>query len=688
MGKCFMKILMSRLSVLVALPLACLSFVTACDEKGLPDTGQEGNGDPEVEYRFNVSVETLWFAKTGYEKKVVLDKMNVSSCEVTELPDGWTAGFDADTLLVTSPTDFTLSATGGQVSLVAEFEGTQETCSVSFEVVYEHPVTVESDYIAEVDVRLAAHALEDVPGYVIGAMASRDYSDEGAVEWLNSTGYASIVTESKSYGIEELVENYTDALSYTVFVVTAYPAEEVEKGLSAYTEDDLMVIRLGSDKVKWQTSGITYDSADLKVEFSELPEYYGGFAKLEDWNNYGRNYVLKYAQYQGQFNVYTSQVYEGSAVNFPGEASGEIILPDVTYVAWVLPVAADGVYSADDFIQYTFSTPAVVADSSVPVPSYEVKDITFGGFTADVTPAAGAYKTYAAIRKENAIPEDEYESVNQLIAMNTYSAGTEKLSVTSNSFRYDDNVYLLAVTVTEDGRYGKMVKTKVDLKKLEYSDAISMEVTDVEHGLGDVTLSVAFTGSPSTITYMTASHVFSTDEQIQEMMAMGQMGDVLDRSVDALKGKISVSGLTVGTQYTFYAVLKDAQGNPSRLYTYAFIPMINVNYIMSTDEGYEYGMPLLSGVKSLTRYTLTVEMPKECVKYWLFKGDPEYFTGDPYTDTDKMLTMQLESLGEEVYTESAEVTYTNVRAETRIYMAWQDDKGEYHAVYEFNPNIK
>jgi hypothetical protein len=110
---------------------------------------------------------------------------------------------------------------------------------------------------------------------------------------------------------------------------------------------------------------------------------------------------------------------------------------------------------------------------------------------------------------------------------------------------------------------------------------------------------------------------------------------------------------------------------------------------MSDNPQYTYGMPVLSGTKSGTRYTLKVDMPEQCRKYWLFKGDPEYFTGDVYIDTDKLVTMQLELSGETVHTESIEsLKYTNVNSYTRIYMAWLDDQGRYHAIYEFNPNAK
>ena len=100
-------------------------------------------------------------------------------------------------------------------------------------------------------------------------------------------------------------------------------------------------------------------------------------------------------------------------------------------------------------------------------------------------------------------------------------------------------------------------------------------------------------------------------------------------------------------------------------------------------------MPVLSGVKNGTNYTLKVDMPSECVQYWLFCGDRDYFSNDEYLDTDKLVSMELKLSGETVHNTSLNgIVYEYVRSDSRIYMAWLDDKGRCHTIYEFNPNKK
>ena len=65
--------------------------------------------------------------------------------------------------------------------------------------------------------------------------------------------------------------------------------------------------------------------------------------------------------------------------------------------------------------------------------------------------------------------------------------------------------------------------------------------------------------------------------------------------------------------------------------------------------------------------------------------DSEYLTGDVWTDTDKLITVTLYNSA--AYTESVEGMRCNyLNSASRIYIAWLDDKGNYHAVHTINPN--
>jgi hypothetical protein len=122
------------------------------------------------------------------------------------------------------------------------------------------------------------------------------------------------------------------------------------------------------------------------------------------------------------------------------------------------------------------------------------------------------------------------------------------------------------------------------------------------------------------------------------------------------------------------------------MYKYDFIPTNNVDYILDSDSDYEYGMPQLTGSwSSKTIFYLDVTKPQECVQYWLFKGDAEYFTGDPWTDSDYLVTRQYEDVTVHETSVSG-MKYSYMNNASRIYMVWMDIKGNFHAIYEFNPH--
>jgi hypothetical protein len=195
------------------------------------------------------------------------------------------------------------------------------------------------------------------------------------------------------------------------------------------------------------------------------------------------------------------------------------------------------------------------------------------------------------------------------------------------------------------------------------------------------------------MTYMAATYTFYTEEMLQSLMAKGQLGDAVTVEISKIGNKITLTGLELGVEHIFYAVVTDSEDNHSPLYcTYAFTPSIQVDYVLKSDPDYEYGRPALSGKLTGSsypkKYDLTITMPSECVRYWYFYGNSEYFTGDEYSDTDKLISMQLELVGEKMYETSVSLSYDDVYVYTRMYVAWLDDKGRYHTIYEFNPNKK
>lgn len=639
------------------------------------------------EATFSASETSLWFTRKAEEKMVPLTMKNVKAFTITEKPEGWKAQIIEEMLHITSPADFSAADLDGTIKILATFNGMNPEI-VSIDVQYEPEFTLAADTYGTVMVKVSEHVTADYQGYIIKAWKSADFSAEAAAAWLNSEGYTSVPTVgSKEFTVAGLADAYEEGEDYEIFAVSYIPPRYITSGERAYVAEDLVTASYKPVGVKMAISDISFDSAYITADFSDVPEYFAGVSKLEDWNNYVMKNFLEQLGYGGMTPA-TAKSYAGEAELFPDGTKTITLMPATEYVTWMIPYNSSNKYSESDFITKSFTTAGISPVSSIAAPAANVHDITFGGFTADITPAAGVYRTFATILPAASVPTTDDETVAMLISADKYSDGSSVLTVSTNSYNPDMEIYLLAVSMNEDGGYGAILKQKVALKDLEYSDAIGISDCAVTYGLGDVTLTLTFKGSPATITYMAASYSYYTEDMIQEMMAMSQYGDVIDKEIGKLANgnQIHLEKLDLGVQYTFYAVVKDAAGNPSKMFTTTFIPSSSVDYVLSTAENYTYGLPQLSGTwTNNTTFSLTVEKPAECVKFWLYKGDPEYFTGDVWTDTDKLVAEQL--YGVEVHTESfAKKSYPYFYSASRFYLAWLDDKGNYHAIYEYDPH--
>lgn len=641
---------------------------------------------------FRAVSDTLWFSRALMEKSVMVEMSHVKAYTITEKPEGWKARIEDDSyLFVTAPEDLKESPVQGTVKVLAVFDNGAVPEIMCVEVIYEPYLTLARAN-GVVSVKMAEHTAEDFTGYVLVGWKSSKYSPDSAAEWLNGNA-ASIVPYqgSATYELTDLIEDYSITEEYVVFAAPYLPAAQVAQGNMRYEESDLVSIQTVAVSEGWTISDIRFDYAELHAVM-DVSEYFGGFFAAERWDAQAREDMIELLS-QGNGEVCTSVMYDGPVNGFPyGNIEGRLV-PATEYVVWYVPVAANGVYVAEDFVEHRFTTPDVTYDAALAAPSCEIKDVASSGFTAVVTPAASCYRTYAAIVKSAAIAElaTDDDIASYIVKVGSFTEGSTVNTVSASSFSPEDEVCLLAVSFTEEGGYGAIVNEKVALRQLVFTEDLGVSVTGYEcDEAGTVTMSLEFKGSPETITYVAASYTYFSEEQIQKFLALGQMPDAVSTKISKLDGKLVFEGLMSGVEYKLYALVADAEGNNSFLYTYTFTPVISIEYILSTDPGYEYGMPQITGTLTTSfsgkTYRMTVNMPQECRRYWLFCGDAEYLPGDVYAKSDKMVNMELELSGETMHTESVSLTYDNIAVYTRIYMVWQDIDGRYHAIYEFNPN--
>ena len=115
------------------------------------------------EASFTASSDTLWFSRSGMEKSVAVEMVNVKAYTITEKPEGWKARMDGEYLYVSSPESFIGSPRQGTVKVLAVFEAVQTPAILSLEVVHE-PMFTLSYVNGKASVALSSHTGEDFNG--------------------------------------------------------------------------------------------------------------------------------------------------------------------------------------------------------------------------------------------------------------------------------------------------------------------------------------------------------------------------------------------------------------------------------------------------------------------------------------------------------------------------------------------
>ena len=436
------------------------------------------------EFVFAAAVNAVYFSKEGIEKNIALDVKNVKAYTITEKPEDWKARIDhsgteeAYTLVITSPVDMSAAQTTGTVKILGLYNAGNVSEIITVDVTFEDAFKLSVGVGGVAEVTVSENSFEDIDGYIVGAVKATDYDADAVAAWLNTEeGYMTDpYREAMTFQVSDLVADYDPTEAYVVYVVEHLPVKQMLSGSASYSAEDIQHIVFGSTKAKAGISNIRFDSAYLSLEFNDLEGYFGGLAEFEFWESMGRDNVLESLNV-GNMTPTTAPTYEGDVSLFPDGIEGTQILPATDYLVWIMPESKSGEYTAEDFIIYSFTSAPIVADNAIAAPLCEITEVTYGGFSAKVTPAAGAYKTYAAIRKVSALPEDEAQSVHELIDINNFSSGNETLEISANSFSSEDEVCIVAVSIAEDGRYGKVLQQVVPLKELEYSDAFSVGAT-------------------------------------------------------------------------------------------------------------------------------------------------------------------------------------------------------------------
>ena len=644
---------------------------------------------------FDAPFGKQYFAN-GETKKLALNMVGVMNYTVTEKPEGWKVRIDKKLISITAPAaDNTSAETSGTIKVLATFDNASPiiaAISVTLE---------EADFILSIEGDQVSFTLaeknvdnDEYLGYVCGALPKDEFTTAAAVEYLNRTfRYGGAHYETSTLHVSEVVgPTFDPELSYVVFATN-----KVDTWFGgSYSEDELQYMVYVPLKVNVEITP-AFDNAYLKFSFSGCDAVYAGFYEAE---NYSKEYILGDLTSPWYSPDPVTEAYEGPVSKFNG-GYDDAILFGTEYVFWYVVKNDSGEYTEDDVKEVPFSTFPLVAGGSLDAPFVEVVELKSGSVKANVVVVPGCYKTYARIFDKNdpwSYPKDEDEKLNRLLSWG-WSASEGYIELTQNNLNPGAELEICAVAVDEKGNVGTMTQIEVTTPGLTFNDNLGVTIEEVEVGLTSVKVKFALKGDVTTLKYVCITSP-SGHDTMESDIALGTAYPTKVSVSELVDNTLEITKLSLGTDYYFFVMAFDANGEFSHMDKTVITPKSDIVYIKRSADNWKYGKPEISnevwgedawflgydGVTwypSTTSLDVTVTLPAECKKAYLWSRDPAYLT----SSTEISISDQAVAYG--ILVEESRVVRISdyMNSSTHIYFVWVDNNDQYHTYDEYIPTF-
>lgn len=427
-----------------------------------------------------------------------------------------------------------------------------------------------------------------VEKFIYGLVSADDYDEEAIFAGADA------LLQANDKGISEsdinvpfeaiLGEEIVAGQAYVLYAVPVFYAIEGEDAYYYVKEGVIEKHVFGGTSVKLSTTDIYPNDVTISFSLLGVDAYYGG----TDYMSETLIEDILYKVNNGIWEAYSSPMsYEGSAFTFPVEDANEgvTVKRETTYLTWVVPVAEGKVYTEDDIVAVEYTVPSISAGSDVEV-TFGTAEIGRTNITVPIK-AEGATKIiYSFLNERNAskYPSDE-KKIEYLLKSGTEVDGPEYNAFTEG-LDPDKKVFLFALAVDADGRYGAVNSQEYVTEELVYNN-LTVTLATAEIREKDAKVSVSVSGGTATdyiwwygkeIDEFWASDdycdksestgseymaLYPEDAHIQRAMANSTLAD----------GVLALSELEGETTYVVMVLAKDNSGNYSKAESVKFTTM-------------------------------------------------------------------------------------------------------------------
>lgn len=603
------------------------------------------------------------------EKMIKVEMSGISKYTVTK-PDGWKVSLSGEGLKVTAPAaENAYAETGGKVAIVAVAANGQSVISEIAVVLGEAPVQITIDKTA-VSTVLAT----GVDTYYFGVSKSEEYSADHITAILNGYGARQYMKTEALAGVElkELLGADPEAgASYMLWAVPVSNDDLLAEDLIVATIKIKPTVLLG-------VTDITFKGATVSVTRKGCSKYYVG---IETEAYYNPNDILDNLSWSTSL----ANDYNGSMLGYDFAGLTKVD-PGTTYVVWIIPVMDERGYdyTVEDIIMQKIEIPALTSGGSATVTVGDVTSETTS-VSATLTPSADCVLFYYSYILESNIGNyaSDQNIIDYLIKSGNSTEETAKFL--RSGMEPDTKGYIVAVAVTADGKVGELVKKEANSKPITYSTTVSVAAEASSLEPTSVTIALTVTGTPVKYRYI---HMTKTefqnnylyrgnDDAAQKALVLNNYGVTEIEASSLTDKKLVLDGLLFETDYVFFLIAVDANGDPSRELAKVAYTTAEPIYVRVSDPAWAAAAPtvvanpVLSGKYYNLNYTVTPG--PNCKEMYIYINSDEAVTG---MFDQKIRTII--SRGTKAVDVYSGTKYSMLP--TNIFVTWVDNDGKYYEV--------
>lgn len=563
------------------------------------------------EFKFDILSGKQYF-KAGETKQLKINTSGVEKYTISK-PDGWKVNVNANGLNITAPVvENQYAETEGKITIVAiSFTGQS--------LISEVPVTIGT---APIGILLNGEdvtvKMNGITTYYMGVMEVSAYCPEAVIQLLSDDLIRDSYLKNIDYnGTIADIDSRVTIQPEKSYVVWAIPNNQDK--LKA--DDVLAVMFMQSVLTLNLARTMTFD-ATIEVILENCDSYYIGISETAD---YDINFVLE--ELAGEWSK-DYQKTTGGLFSIADIPLNITILPGKSYTIWAA-LDKPGLTEKDIItLDCTLSQPRFDGQATVKFTNIQTKITEAVALCEPSGDAVKYYYAYLTADKISTYTTDEALILDYLIKQ---KSGSETTLFEIKNLSPESQIYLMAVALDKDEKFGPLTKEKVTTLPITYDGTASATVSVVpsfDSGLFTFTP----TGNPAKYRYIhltkqefEQSYGFNSNiEQVKRKLALNSDYRITIVNADVLlNNELNISGLSLSTNYEFFALVEDESGqlNDNLIHisystkSYTIIRESDVNYkqpIVKISECISEGRfytvkylvtPIEGTVKMYVRYT-------------------------------------------------------------------------------------